>query len=111
MCSARRGKRRTRELPGANPLKAAHAALDEAVLAAYGFSGRRDLRAQLFALNLAVAARLAHGAGAPGGFPQPAGLVTADSIRPPPAPRGFLPADARADFRLGKTTRPCILPS
>ncbi len=31
---------RTLELPGANPLKDAHAALDAAVLAAYGFTAR-----------------------------------------------------------------------
>jgi hypothetical protein len=33
---------RTLELPGANPLKDAHAALDAAVLAAYGFSAKKD---------------------------------------------------------------------
>ena len=49
---------RTLELPGANPLKDAHAALDAAVLAAYGFDPKRDLLAQLLALNLAVAQRL-----------------------------------------------------
>ena len=38
---------RTLELPGANPLKDAHAALDTAVLAAYGFSAKKDLLAQL----------------------------------------------------------------
>ena len=48
---------RTLELPGANPLKDAHAALDAAVLAAYGFSAKKDLLAQLLALNLDVAAR------------------------------------------------------
>jgi len=49
---------RTLELPGANPLKAAHAALDAAVLAAYGFTPKADLLAQLLALNREVAARL-----------------------------------------------------
>ena len=49
---------RTLELPGANPLKDAHAALDATVLAAYGFSAKKDLRAQLLELNLAVARRL-----------------------------------------------------
>ena len=49
---------RTLELPGANPLKDAHAALDAAVLAAYGFSAKKDLLAQLLELNLAVAQRL-----------------------------------------------------
>jgi SAM-dependent methyltransferase len=33
---------RTLELPGKNPLKDAHAALDAAVLAAYGFSAKKD---------------------------------------------------------------------
>jgi hypothetical protein len=46
---------RTPELPGVNPLKAAHAALDSAVLAAYGFSPKADLLAQLLVL---VAGRL-----------------------------------------------------
>ncbi|HEY5769474.1 MAG TPA: type IIL restriction-modification enzyme MmeI, partial [Terrimicrobium sp.] len=48
---------RTLELPGANPLKDAHAALDAAVLVAYGFSAKADLLAQLLALNQQVAAR------------------------------------------------------
>jgi hypothetical protein len=33
---------RTLELPGKNPLKDAHAALDAAVLAAYGFDAEKD---------------------------------------------------------------------
>ena len=45
---------RTLEPPGANPLKDAHAALDAAVLAAYGFSAKKDLLAQLLLLNQAV---------------------------------------------------------
>jgi hypothetical protein len=36
---------RTLELPGANPLKDAHAALDAAVMDAYGFSAKKDLLA------------------------------------------------------------------
>ncbi len=40
---------RTLELPGQNPLKAAHGALDAAVLAAYGFDPSGDLLAQLLA--------------------------------------------------------------
>jgi hypothetical protein len=47
---------RTLELPGKHPLKDAHAALDEAVLAAYGFDAKKDLLAQLLELNLKVAA-------------------------------------------------------
>ena len=46
---------RTLELPGQNPLKDAHAALDVAVLTAYGFSAKKDLLAQLLALNLDMA--------------------------------------------------------
>ena len=42
---------RTLELPGANPLKDAHAALDAAVLTAYGFDAKKDLLAQLLALE------------------------------------------------------------
>jgi hypothetical protein len=48
---------RTLELPGKHPLKDAHAALDAAVLDAYGFSARKDLLAQLLNLNRFVAAK------------------------------------------------------
>ena len=79
---------RTHELPGANPLKAAHAALDAAVLAAYGFDAKADLLAQLLALNLEVAVKIDRGEpvtapGLPPGFPEPEKLVTEDCIRPP----------------------------
>ena len=78
---------RTLELPGANPLKAAHAALDAAVLAAYGFAPQADLLAQLLALNQQTAARLARAEpvtapGLPAGFPHPETLITGDCIRP-----------------------------
>ena len=81
---------RTLELPGANPLKDAHAALDAAVLAAYGFSAKKDLLAQLLALNLEVAARIERGEpvtapGIPPGYPEPQSLVTQDCIQPPGA--------------------------
>jgi hypothetical protein len=77
---------RTLELPGKNLLKDAHAALDSAVLAAYGFSPRKDLLAQLLELNLAVAARIDAGErvtapGVPPGYPDAAGLVTDDCVR------------------------------
>ena len=52
---------RTLELPGKNPLKDAHAALDAAVLAAYGFSSKKDLLAQLLALNLEDAGKIERG--------------------------------------------------
>lgn len=51
---------RTLDLPGKNPLRDAHAALDKAVLAAYGFSAKGDLLEQLLNLNTQVAQRLAN---------------------------------------------------
>ncbi len=82
---------RTLELPGANPLKAAHVALDAAVLAAYGFSPNADLLAQLLALNREVAARLARAEpvtapGIPRDFPEFDALITDDCIRPATPP-------------------------
>jgi hypothetical protein len=78
---------RTLELSGANPLKDSHAALDAAVLAAYGFSAKKDLLAQLLALNLAVSQRMEKGElvtppGIPANFPKPEGLISDDCIRP-----------------------------
>jgi hypothetical protein len=78
---------RTLELPGANPLKDAHATLDAAVLAAYGFHPGKDLLAQLLALNQALAARIEKG-------------------EPVTAPG--LPLDGKD--RLGYITRDCIMP-
>lgn len=77
----------TLELPGKNPLKDAHAALDAAVLDAYGFSPRKDLLGQLLALNLEVAQRIEKGEpvvapGIPPGYPDPKKLVTDDCVRP-----------------------------
>jgi hypothetical protein len=74
-------------LPGANPLKDAHQTLDEAVLATYRFSGRRDLLTQLLALNQAVAARIERSEavtapGVPANFRNLATLLTDDCIRP-----------------------------
>jgi hypothetical protein len=78
---------RTLELPGANPLKDAHATLDAAVLAAYGFSAKKDLLAQLLALNLEVATKIERGEsvtapGVPRNYPNPKQLVTEDCIKP-----------------------------
>jgi SAM-dependent methyltransferase len=78
---------RTLELPGANPLKDAHAALDTAVLAAYGFSPKTDLLAQLLDLNHTVANRIHDGhvvtaPGIPLTYPKPETLVTSDCISP-----------------------------
>jgi len=79
---------RTLELPGKNPLKDAHAALDEAVLAAYGFAAKKDLLAQLLELNHVVAAKekASEAVTAPG-IPATYGpdtslLITEDCIRP-----------------------------
>jgi hypothetical protein len=78
---------RTLELPGKNPLKDAHAALDSAVLNAYGFPANGDLLSQLLTLNLEVARRIEAGEtvtapGVPPAYPNPASLVTADCIKP-----------------------------
>ena len=77
---------RTLELPGKNPLKDAHAALDAAVLDAYGFSPHNDLLSQLLELNLDVAARIEAGKpvtppGLPADYPNPARLVTEDCVQ------------------------------
>jgi MmeI, DNA-methyltransferase domain/MmeI, N-terminal domain/MmeI, helicase spacer domain/MmeI, target recognition domain len=78
---------RNLELPGANPLKDAHAALDAAVLTAYGFNPEKDLLAQLLALNQKVAARIEKGEsviapGVPKNYPDAKKLVTNDCIKP-----------------------------
>jgi hypothetical protein len=78
---------RTLELPGKHPLKDAHAALDAAVLDAYGFSPKADLLKQLLDLNHAVAARENAGEpvtapGVPPAYGDPATLITDDCIRP-----------------------------
>jgi len=84
-----RGLYRTLELPDKNPLKDAHAALDAAVLDAYGFSVKDDLLEQLLDLNLRVAALIeageeVTGPGVPTTYPDPARLVTDDCIQPDP---------------------------
>jgi hypothetical protein len=68
-------------------LKDAHAALDTAVLAAYGFSAKKDLLAQLLALNFEVATKIEKGEsviapGVPRQYPNPKKLISADCIRP-----------------------------
>jgi hypothetical protein len=57
------------------------------VLAAYGFTAKADLLAQLLALNQSVAARIANGEpvtapGVPKDYPDASKLVTDDCIRP-----------------------------
>lgn len=76
---------RTLDLPGKNPLRDAHTALDAAVLMAYGFSPKRDLLEQLLELNQRVAAEIEAGnavigPGIPAGYPAPADLITADAF-------------------------------
>ncbi len=78
---------RTLELPGANPLRDAHSALDTAVLNAYGFSAKKNLLAQLLALNQQVAANIENGEpvttpGVPKNYLTAEKLVTGDCIRP-----------------------------
>ena len=78
---------RTLEFPGANPLKDAHAALDAAVLAAFAFSPKSDLLAQLLALNQEVAARIERSEpvtapGIPRHYPNAKHLISNDCIKP-----------------------------
>lgn len=75
------------ELPGKNPLKDAHAALDTAVCDAYGFDPKGNLLEQLLALNLEVAQRIADGKpvtapGIPPSYGDPKALITEDCIKP-----------------------------
>ena len=82
-----RGVYRTLELPGKNALKDAHGALDAAVVAAYGFSAKKDLLAQLLELNHEVARRIDAGEdvtapGVPPAYGDPTALITEDCIRP-----------------------------
>lgn len=79
---------RSLEQPGKNPLKDLHAALDKAVMAAYGFDPDGDVLAQLLALNGQVAARIEAGEpvtapGIPPDYPAPADLVSEGCIQPP----------------------------
>ena len=82
---------RTLDEPGANPLRAAHARLDAAVRAAYGWAPEAEPLAALLALNHAVADRQSAGEpvvgpGLPPSVRDPAPFVTADCIGPPPTP-------------------------
>jgi hypothetical protein len=78
---------RTLEIPGANRLRDAHAALDTAVRAAYGMKGTEDALAFLLKSNLDLAAKeSAGGSITPPGLPAlistPEDLTTADCIQP-----------------------------
>lgn len=78
----------TLALPGKNLLRDAHAALDRAVMDAYGFSVGKDLLAQILELNAAVAARESAGQpvtppGVPTSVFDPSVLVSSDcAVRP-----------------------------
>lgn len=79
---------RTLELPGTNPLRDLHEALDQAVLSAYGFDPDADILEQLLALNLEVAAGIEAGEdvtapGIPPDYPDPAELISDGCIQPP----------------------------
>jgi hypothetical protein len=78
---------RTLELPGSNPLKDAHVALDLAVRKAFGMPTKADPLAFLLDLNKAVAAAEARGdwvegPGLPHGINNHQAFVTGDSIQP-----------------------------
>jgi hypothetical protein len=75
------------ETPGENRLRAAHAALDAAVRAAYGMKPDEDILAFLLKLNLELADKEVKGEpitppGLPEFYPAPQELVTADCIQP-----------------------------
>jgi hypothetical protein len=76
---------KTFDLPGKSPLKDAHAALDAAVLAAYGFSAQKDLLRQLLDLGQQVAAAIKEGRpvvapGIPPTYANSGSLITVDCI-------------------------------
>ncbi len=76
------------EIPGKYELRDLHDALDQAVLAAYGFNPDRDLLEQLLALNFEVAAKIEAGEtvtapGIPPDYPNPGELISDGCIQPP----------------------------
>jgi hypothetical protein len=78
---------RTLELPGKNPLKDAHGALNNAVLEAYGFSPKKDLLSQILELNQEVSNRIetgqsVTGPGIPSNYSNSSLLITEDCIMP-----------------------------
>lgn len=71
----------------ANSLRDTHTALDTVVLTAYRFNPKRDLLAQLLALNQKVAAKIENAEsvtapGLPKNYPDAKKLVTEDCIKP-----------------------------
>jgi SAM-dependent methyltransferase len=74
---------KTLDLPGSNPLRDAHDALDAAVLEAYAFKPTDDILAQILALNSAIYAKPdARGPGIPRDLFPAQSLVSKDCIAP-----------------------------
>lgn len=78
---------RTLDLPGKNPLRDAHAALNAAVIKAYGFAPKKPILQQLLDLNLEAAERASNGQavlgpGVPGTYKKPSSLISSDCFRP-----------------------------
>jgi N-6 DNA Methylase len=78
---------RSLELPGEHPLKAAHAALDDAVRAAYGMSNDEDALAFILKLNAQVTSaeengQQVQGPGLPDFIKKRADYVTEDRVKP-----------------------------
>jgi len=75
------------ELPGKHSLKTAHAALDEAVSAAFGLTGSESVLSQLSDLNAMIGEAEASGSrsigpGIPPNYPRPDKLITKDRYSP-----------------------------
>ena len=82
---------RTLEIPGANRLRDAHAALDSAVRAAYGMKDNEDTLAFLLQLNLAPGEKESKGVlvmppGLPAGLNSPEEFVSQDCVMCPQPP-------------------------
>jgi hypothetical protein len=74
---------RTLELPGSNPLRAAHEALNTAVMSAYGFNPSHDILTQILGLNGAIYANpQARGPGMPLDLVSRSELISADCVEP-----------------------------
>ena len=79
---------RTLDVPGLNPLRELHVALDDAVRSAYGMKAKADVLAFLLELNhvLSAAAKAGTpivGPGLPPCVKIPAEFITTDCVQPP----------------------------
>ena len=107
---------RTLETPGDNKLRAAHAALDSAVRAAYGMKPEEDILAFLLKLNLELAAQEAKGEpitppGLPAFVPAPQTFISTDCVTaegPGHSEDGSTAqaSAAAAHFHMGKENSP-----